>query len=199
MPAYAYLIVAIGVIVWFYPFVPAHRGTKAASVVNSRSRWGLLLQFLAFALLWQGHFWERSLPIWRAAVSVIFFFLAAILSWTSSRALAGQLRVDAALGADHRLVRSGPYALVRNPIYSSMLLVLCATGVVIAGWKWFFAALVLCIIGTEIRVRIEERLLASHFGEQFQAYKRSVPAYLPSLSKKFLPSSGPQPPKSSAG
>jgi protein-S-isoprenylcysteine O-methyltransferase Ste14 len=181
MPAYAYLIIAIGVIVWFYPFVPAHRGTKDASVVNPRSRWGLLLQFLAFALLWQGHFWERSLPIWRAAVFVFFFFLAAILSWTSSRALAGQLRVDAALGADHRLVRSGPYALVRNPIYTSMLLVLCATGVIIADWKLFAAALVLFIIGTEIRVRIEEQLLASHFGEQFQAYKRSVPAYLPFL------------------
>src|SRR3954463_7825633 len=107
MPAFAYLLIAIGVIVWFYPFVPAHRGTSAASVVNSRSRWGVLLQFLAFSLLWQRHFWERPLPIWRTAVSLILFALAALLSWTSSRALAGQLRVDAALGADHRLVRSG--------------------------------------------------------------------------------------------
>jgi protein-S-isoprenylcysteine O-methyltransferase Ste14 len=181
MPAYAYLLIAIGVIVWFYPFVPAHRGTSAASVVNSRSRWGVLLQFLAFSLLWQGQFWERPLPIWRTAVSVILFALAALLSWSSSRALAGQLRIDAALGADHRLIRSGPYALVRNPIYTSMLLVLCATAVIIAGWKLFALALVLFVIGTEIRVRIEERLLASHFGEEFQAYKRSVPAYLPFL------------------
>jgi protein-S-isoprenylcysteine O-methyltransferase Ste14 len=181
MPAYAYLLIAIGVIVWFYPFIPAHRGTTAASVVNSRSRWGLLLQFLAFSLLWQGRFWERSLPLWRVAASIILFALAALLSWTSSRALAGQLRVDAALGADHRLVRSGPYALVRNPIYTSMLLVLCACAVIIAGWKLSAAALLLFVIGTEIRVRIEERLLASHFGEEFQAYKRSVPAYLPFL------------------
>src|SRR6185437_88358 len=199
MPAYAYLLIAVGVIVWFYPFVPAHRGTEAASVVNSRSRWGVLLQFLAYALLWQGHFWTRSLPTWRAVASVFLFALAAVLSWSSSRALAGQLRIDAALGADHRLVRSGPYALVRNPIYSSMLLVLCAIAVIIAGWKLFVIALLLFVIGTEIRVRIEERLLDSRFGEEFQTYKRSVPAYLPFLSKKFLPSSGPQPPKSSAG
>ena len=181
MPTYAYLIISVGVMVWFYPFVPAHRGTTSARVVNSRSRWGVLLQFLAFTLLWQGKFWERSLPVWRAAVSVILFALAAVLSWISSRALAGQLRVDAALGADHRLVRSGPYALVRNPIYTSMLLVLCAVAVVIAGWKLFVAALLLFAVGTEIRVRIEERLLASHFGEEFQAYKRTVPAYLPFL------------------
>lgn len=181
MPAYAYLLIITGVIVWFYPFVPAHRGTGAASVVNSRSRWGLLLQFLAFSLLWQGHFWNRPLPIWRAVVSITLFALAALLSWSSSRALAGQLRVDAAVGADHRLVRSGPYALVRNPIYTSMLLVLCATAVIIAGWKLFVAALLLFVIGTEIRVRIEERLLASHFGEEFEDYKRSVPAYIPFL------------------
>lgn len=181
MPAYAYLLIAAGMIVWFYPFVPAHRGTTAARVVNSRSRWGVLLQFLAFSLLWQGHFWDRPLPIWRAIVAIILFVLAALLSWTSSRALAGQLRIDAALGADHRLVRSGPYALVRNPIYTSMLLVQCACAVILAGWKLSAAALVLFVIGTEIRVRIEERLLASRFGEEFEAYKSTVPAYLPFL------------------
>jgi protein-S-isoprenylcysteine O-methyltransferase Ste14 len=149
--------------------------------VNSRSRWGLLLQFVAFALLWQGHFWERPLPAWRAVVSVVLFSLAAVLSWTSSRALAGQLRVDAALGVDHKLVQSGPYALVRNPIYTSMLLVLCGTAVVIAEWKLSAIALLLFIVGTEIRVRLEERLLASHFGEEFEAYKRSIPAYIPFL------------------
>ncbi|MCU1269450.1 MAG: Isoprenylcysteine carboxyl methyltransferase [Acidobacteriaceae bacterium] len=181
MPAHAYVLVALGVLVWFYPFVRAHRGTAPASVVNSRSRWGVLLQFLAFTLLWQGHFWARALPIWRATISVVLFILAAVLSWTSSRALAGQLRVDAALGAEHRLVRSGPYAVVRNPIYTSMLLVLCATAIIVAGWKLFTAALVLFIGGTEIRVRTEERLLASRFGEEFESYKHSVPTYLPFL------------------
>jgi protein-S-isoprenylcysteine O-methyltransferase Ste14 len=181
MPAYAYVLIAVGLLVWFYPFIPAHRGTPAASIVNSRSRWGVLLQFMAFSLLWQGHFWEGSLPFWRVAASVILFVLAAVLSWTSSRALAGQLRIDAALGADHKLVRSGPYALVRNPIYTSMLLVLCAIAVMVSSLQLFVAALLLFVIGTEIRVRTEERLLASRFGEDFYAYKRSVPAYLPFL------------------
>jgi protein-S-isoprenylcysteine O-methyltransferase Ste14 len=181
MPVYAYVLIAAGVLVWFYPFVPAHKGTAPASIVNSRSRWGVLLQFLAFTLLWQGHFWTRSLPLWRTLVSMVLFVLAAILSWTSSRALAGQLRVDAALGAEHRLVRSGPYAVVRNPIYTSMLLVLCATALIVTGWKLFVAALLLFIAGTEIRVRTEERLLASRFGEGFEAYKHEVPAYVPFL------------------
>ncbi|HKW17167.1 MAG TPA: isoprenylcysteine carboxylmethyltransferase family protein [Terriglobales bacterium] len=179
MPWYAYAVILLGIVVWFYPFVSAHKGTSAAKTVDRRSRWGVLLQFAAFTLIWQGHFWQRSLPAWRLALSVILFLLAALLSWSSSRALAGQLRIDAALGAEHKLVRSGPYALVRNPIYTSMLLVLCAMAVIVAPWKLFAAALILFVVGTEIRVRIEERMLASHFGEEFTAYRRDVPAYIP--------------------
>ncbi len=181
MPLYAYVLILIGIVAWFYPFVPAHQKTPGASVVNRRSRWGMLLQFIAFTLLWQGHFWLRSLPLWRTAVSVVLFALAIALSWTSSRALAGQLRVDAALGADHHLVRSGPYALVRNPIYTSMLLVSCAIAIVVTPWQLFLPALVLFIVGTEIRVRTEEKLLATRFGEEFDHYKHDVSAYIPFL------------------
>jgi protein-S-isoprenylcysteine O-methyltransferase Ste14 len=58
---------------------------------------------------------------------------------------------------------------------------LCATAVVIAPWQLFLASLLLFVVGTEIRVRTEETLLASRFGEEFQAYKRNVAAYIPFL------------------
>jgi protein-S-isoprenylcysteine O-methyltransferase Ste14 len=181
MPPYAYGILVAGVIVWFVPCVLAHRKVVAASTVDRRARWGVLLQLVAYTLLWQGRFWARPLPIWRTLACILLFVLAAALSWTSSSALGSHLRVDAGLGADHRLVRSGAYGLVRHPIYTSMLLVLCATAVVIATWQLFLTSIVLFIAGTEIRVCTEEKLLASRFGEDFQAYKRSVPAYIPFL------------------
>jgi protein-S-isoprenylcysteine O-methyltransferase Ste14 len=62
-----------------------------------------------------------------------------------------------------------------------MLLVLCAIAVMVSTWQLFVAALLLFVTRTEIRVRTEERLLASRFGEDFYAYKRSVPAHLPFL------------------
>ena len=181
MPPYVYAILVTGVVVWFTPFVLAHRRVTAASTVDRRSRWGVLLQFVAYSLLWQGHFWTRPLPLWRACVSIVLFAVAALLSWTSSSALGTHLRVDAALGSDHHLVRSGPYGIVRNPIYTSMLCVLCANAVVIAPWQLFLLSLLLFVVGTEIRVRTEEKLLASRFGEEFQEYKRNVAAYIPFL------------------
>jgi len=179
VPWYAYAILIVGVVVWFTPFVPAHRKTGPARTIDPRSRWGVLLQFVAYTLLWQGRFWMRPLPLWRTCVSVLLFAVAGLLSWTSSRALAGQLRVVAALGSEDKLVRSGPYHLVRHPIYTSMLCVLCATAVIIAPWQLFAVSLLLWIVGTEIRVRSEERLLASRFGEEFQKYKAGVSSYVP--------------------
>ena len=182
MPAYAYLVLVSGIVVWFYPFVSAHKSTGPAKVLNRRSRWGVLLQFAAYTLLWQGHFWLRPLAAWRTLLSIALFAVAAALSWTSSHALRGQLRIVAGLGADHKLIRSGPYSLVRHPIYTSMLVVICATAVIIAPWPLFLGSLILFVAGTEIRVRTEEKLLDSHFGHEFQDYKRIVPAYIPFLA-----------------
>jgi len=181
MHVYVYPLIVIGIIVWFYPFIPAHQKTAPAAVVNRSSRWGILLQFLAFTCLWQGRFWTRPSPIWRVLICIVLFTLACVLSWSSSRALSGQLRADAALGSDHRLVRSGPYSLVRNPIYLSMLLVMSAIAVIVTPLPLFLLALALFVVGTEIRVRAEEKLLASRFNEEFTAYKRSTPAYIPFL------------------
>jgi protein-S-isoprenylcysteine O-methyltransferase Ste14 len=43
----------------------------------------------------------------------------------------------------------------------------------------FVPAIVLFVIGTEIRVRTEEKLLEERFGEEFREYKAQVRAYIP--------------------
>ena len=74
---------------------------------------------------------------------------------------------------------SGPYRLVRHPIYTSMLFLLCGTGLMITRLPLLLMATTVFMLGTEIRVRIEDRLLASRFGDRFRPYQRSVPAYIP--------------------
>ena len=80
---------------------------------------------------------------------------------------------------DHALVRTGPYALVRHPIYASLLAMLAATLLAFTRGWWPVLALVLYIAGTEIRVHTEDRLLHSRFGREFELYRSRVPAYLP--------------------
>jgi protein-S-isoprenylcysteine O-methyltransferase Ste14 len=82
---------------------------------------------------------------------------------------------------DHELVRTGPYALVRHPIYASLLAALLCTLLLLTPWQWGLASLALFLAGTEIRVRTEDRLLASRFHQRFVEYRKKVPAYVPFL------------------
>jgi len=72
----------------------------------------------------RGRFWERPLDEWRLVHAVSLFALASLLSWSASRAPGRQWRFDAGLIRDHVLVRSGPYRVVRHPIYALMLCLL---------------------------------------------------------------------------
>jgi protein-S-isoprenylcysteine O-methyltransferase Ste14 len=142
----------------------------------------LVLEVIAYTLMLQSRFWTVSPELWRVLASLLCFVLAIALSWTATRALGREhLRFDAAIGAEHELVRSGPYRLVRHPIYTSMLCVLWGIGFMAASPLLFVIATAVFLVGTEIRVRIEDRLLAARFGEQFEQYRRSTSAYLPPL------------------
>jgi len=177
----AYAVLAAGWLVWSAPFVLFRRSGEAAKQVDSRARWGILLVAISYSMLWQTNFWERSLETWRIGLSILFFLLAALLSWTAKRALGRQWRLDAGVNADHELVTSGPYRVLRHPIYTSMLCVLLGTGVMITPWWLLLLSLLVFLTGTEIRVRIEDRLLSSTFGDRFREYQRSVSSYVPFL------------------
>jgi len=158
------------------------RKTPRATKMDPRARWGMVFIAVAYTLVWQGNFWTRSPGPWRIITSVALFAAASVLSWTGTHALGRQWRLDAGLNADHVLVRSGPYRVVRHPIYTSMLCMLLGTGMVLATpLRLLLPSLLLLAIGTEIRVRIEERLLAAQFGDEFRDYRRRVPAYIPFL------------------
>src|SRR5689334_11540695 len=163
MPAYAYTILAVGWLAWCLPFFLVKRNAQAPSRLNRNARWGIAFQVIGYSLLWQGHFWTRSLEFWRLPLAVIFFALAALLSWSGAGTLGRQWRIDAGLNSDHELVRSGVYGVVRHPIYTSMLCLLLATGFLITPLTLFAVAAILFMIGTEIRVRVEDNLLASRF------------------------------------
>jgi protein-S-isoprenylcysteine O-methyltransferase Ste14 len=175
----AYIILAAGWLVWFLPFPLTGWDSRTPDRRDNRARWGLLFEVIAYLLLWQGKFWAMAPEPWRIACSILFLALAALLSWTATRALGRHLRFDAALTSDHELVRAGPYRILRHPIYTSMFCLLLGTGFLITPPLLFLGAIILFIGGTEIRVRIEDALLASRFDEKFREYQRSVSAYIP--------------------
>ena len=165
---------------WAYPFIfrAPHSQKRESVTVATPTRIGIVLQIVGIGTA----FIHRSPPRVNSTVLIAMLFFAAlgiVLSWTAVRHLGKQFRVQAGLYVDHELVRTGPYAIVRHPIYASLLSMLLATIALLTPWPRAIISLVFFVIGTEIRVRTEDRLLASRFGEEFEKYRKSVPAYVP--------------------
>jgi len=118
---------------------------------------GLLFAFATVAL--------AIASVWLVAVAV--------------HALGKQWAFQARLVEGHKLITEGPYAYIRNPIYTGMLGMLIATGLAMEHWIALAAAIIVFMIGLVIRVRAEEKLLRAQF--EFEEYANRVPAVLPGI------------------
>jgi protein-S-isoprenylcysteine O-methyltransferase Ste14 len=174
-------IVIAGWIGWLAA-IAAHgfRQPRRKTVVSSpaASRAGFLLQSTAAVAPWL----MRQPPCQvRDAAAMALIPASVIFGSLAVQALGKHWRVPAALIADHQLVRTGPYRLVRHPVYLSFFGMTMAGALVATGARGTLLSIALFVAGTEIRVRAEERLLAARFGPELAAYQASVPAYLPLL------------------
>ncbi len=169
-------------IAWFYPFIfrAPHFQKRPSITAKGRTAAGLLLECAGIGSAYLLHFpYEIRRNTLRIALAVVFWAAACALSWTSVTHLGRQFRVTAGLYEDHKLVTSGPYALVRHPIYASLMGMLLCVMSLMTPLKWAAIPIALYICGTEIRVRAEDGLLRSRFGDEFERYRKSVPAYIP--------------------
>lgn len=79
----------------------------------------------------------------------------------------------------HRVIDTGPYGLVRHPIYTGILgaAVMLAA---IKGTVMALAGVVFLIAGYWIKAKFEERFLREELGpEDYDAYRRKVPLLVP--------------------
>lgn len=81
---------------------------------------------------------------------------------------------------DHQLIRRGPYAVVRHPIYSGLTLALLGTAVCDARMGELLGA-ALALFGWRLKSLTEEAFMEREFGAEYTEYKRRVKALIPLL------------------
>jgi protein-S-isoprenylcysteine O-methyltransferase Ste14 len=79
---------------------------------------------------------------------------------------------------DHELVVTGPYTLVRHPIYTGLLLAFAGSALARGEWRGVLAV-VIALLALWRKLKLEERWMQEQFGEQYRAYKHRVAALVP--------------------
>ncbi len=79
---------------------------------------------------------------------------------------------------DHTLIRTGPYNIVRNPIYTGIIIALIGTTLVV-GKFWALIITIILLVAFLMKIRMEEKFLEEEFGESFVIYKKEVKAIIP--------------------
>jgi protein-S-isoprenylcysteine O-methyltransferase Ste14 len=78
----------------------------------------------------------------------------------------------------HRLIRTGPYGIVRHPIYTGLLTAMIGTAFVIGEWHALLAVGI-AMIAMIRKIRLEERWLGQHMGEEYRRYQAETRALVP--------------------
>jgi protein-S-isoprenylcysteine O-methyltransferase Ste14 len=82
------------------------------------------------------------------------------------------------LKGGHELITSGPYALVRHPIYTGLLTMFVAT-VIVVGHVAGIIALPLVFVSFWVKLRYEEKLMLEKFPNEYASYKQRVKRLIP--------------------
>ena len=126
-----------------------------------------------YAQLWPQGYW----PFWLGAAITVAGLLFAVwarvhLGRNWSRAVT--------IKQDHELITTGPYAVVRHPIYTGMLAGFLGMAIAISQVRGF-VVVVLVFVVFWVKFRMEEKWMRSQFGETYAAYARQTAALVPYL------------------
>jgi len=120
---------------------------------------------------------------WIPWVAVVLAALGFALTWWARLHLGKLWSAAVTLKEDHSIVGSGPYAYVRHPIYTGILVGLLATAIArntLSG----LLGVGFVLLGFVLKLRQEEEFLTTRFGAEYLDYKKHVPALIPGRGRR---------------
>jgi protein-S-isoprenylcysteine O-methyltransferase Ste14 len=123
--------------------------------------------------LWPVGLW----PFWLGAAVTIAGLLFAV--WAREH-LGRNWSRSVTIKQGHELITTGPYAVVRHPIYTGILTGFVGMAIAISQVRGFIV-FVLVFLAFWIKFRMEEQWMRSQFGETYAAYAHKTAALVPYL------------------
>ena len=116
---------------------------------------------------------------WTLEFGLAIVFAGAVLRDWAIVSLGRYFRREVTIEPGQRIVRRGPYRVLRHPSYTGIILILGGFGLTFGSWVSAAAALLIVFAGMLPRIRVEERALAHAFGSDYASYANSTSRLLP--------------------
>jgi protein-S-isoprenylcysteine O-methyltransferase Ste14 len=107
---------------------------------------------------------------WPVALGLVVFALGLGLRAWAVHELGRFFRFTVVVEADHQVVDTGPYRLVRHPSYTGLLMIELGLGMELGTWLSIAACLLPPLVAFAIRLCHEEKVLMRELGEPYRAY-----------------------------
>jgi protein-S-isoprenylcysteine O-methyltransferase Ste14 len=179
-------------IVWWLSWIALAFGTKKTL---QRETFGSRLSYavFAFAGIWilffgqhlRGPLMAAVLPDWPwigwlgVGITLLGFAVTYWARWTLGRNWSSNVTVKVA----HELVRTGPYRVVRHPIYTGLMVATGGTAMTLNQCRGVVAFVLVWISFTIKRMK-EEEFMRQTFGAQYDEYARTTGAIFPTLLRR---------------
>lgn len=157
--------------------VPQDRWTKWIIVLATRVG---ILAALAIAWLVPGlRIYANNW--WTLGLGVALVLAGVALRVWAIVTLGRYFRREVTIEPGQRLVRRGPYRLLRHPSYAGILLAFAGLGLAFGSWVGAVVAVLVVFAGMLPRIRVEERALEQAFGADYVDYANSTSRLLPHI------------------
>jgi protein-S-isoprenylcysteine O-methyltransferase Ste14 len=115
------------------------------------------------------------------ALGELVFIAGLALRFWAVLTLGRFFKITVSIQEGRRVVRSGPYRLLRHPSYTGLLVALLGLGLALQTWLGLLALIVLPSIGVLIRIRVEESVLIEALGQDYVSYAAETRRLIPGL------------------
>ena len=174
------LVFAVGWAAFWLYWLAAAFSTKRGRVRWSRElRIRAVIVVAVIVLIRLGAFRDHGLNTdpWRVGIGLVLFALGLGFAIWARIHIGRNWGIPMTQKDEPELVTSGPYHLVRHPIYSGILAAGVGTAVALS-WLWL-TAVALAGLYFLYSATVEERDLTDQFPDTYPAYKRSTKMLVP--------------------
>ena len=171
---------------WMLAALWASRAVRWPNLLSQALHWTIFCAGMFLLLVLRsrvprapGRLWDVAEPVGWTLLGLTAIGLA--FTWYARVHLGRLWSGSVTRKADHRIIDTGPYALVRHPIYTGLIGAALATGL-LRGTVAAISGAALVALGLWLKARLEERFLRRELGEEaYDGYSRRTPMLVPFL------------------